>query len=846
VQKNSYLIYIGLAVGLVFSRGVVIASETPISLVPQPKQVKWSSETPVVLNTGKVSIVIGDNPTVPERYAADTLTKLVRKRFGQEWPISSENKVPEESEVLILLGQRHTNQQINHLCVKNKIEWRGGSAGHDGYLIEVLTDAKQKVVLVGGGNPRGVIYAQDTLFQLLSLEKGKLILTRASIRDWPSIPWRGRPQTHFTLYLDPGELDCYMVSRANFIDLRDGIYAFEPGTKLDKEVLSRVINEAHRRGLVVYGTVNCGVSQSRYNAVLSTFKEFIDLGADGVWISFDDKGPGQAPEEIVFKVIELARENGITGSRIAMCPPKGSYQEIETVFMRKMLAIPGMDQPLCFWTCIPSAENLAGYRRMGVRNKPSWWHNWIRLKSGFTHYESKLLHQEGKHSYSEVPALSEGWHSPKYDELTEAGKYIDAVMPWGGQGWGDYYIVPPINWWAWNPEGHDFKELRRRIYNIVYGPDLINTMISFDEQLPQLKSLFTYSWPKWEAVPFCPARLRNVKDRDKTLSLISRLEKTRSVIAQRAYRGTLLTGQNLDKYYLDAMRDELAAAKACATLPYPEYWWQEHQAKVLNAVYDGNLQLANKLTSKARKQLLDDISQIGEQLGHLSNVSGYVDWWTAMSKLDGNGWRALLANRRQDLSRRVWNYDYSTVQISTMLAEADNPPLDWGTGRWLRRNKVLATILPTEREMFWGEWMAGIYKNQENQAAVFAFKPHIYSTAGMFSELEVQVPISGNRDLLALMLFLSNVDKETIGHHYARSRWAGHRSIRLIRDDKTMWEADLGIRREQGEWFMIKLPPIPKDLTTLKLRLRVDELKDTHSAKAIAFVGPIRLIQLPE
>ncbi|UCD30323.1 MAG: hypothetical protein JSV03_07605, partial [Planctomycetota bacterium] len=265
-----------------------------------------------------------------------------------------------------------------------------------------------------------------------------------------------------------------------------------------------------------------------------------------------------------------------------------------------------------------------------------------------------------------------------------------------------------------------------------------------------------------------------------------------------------------------------------------------------NAVYDGDLKLANELTADVHERLLADVSQIGEQLGHLRNVAGYVDWWKGRAKLDGNGWRRLMANRHQDLARRVWHYDYYVVQRATMLAEANNPSLDWGTGRWVRRNKVLATFLPTEREIFWGEWMGGLFKRGGTEAAAFAFNPHIYSIPGMFSELEVRIPVSGKRDRLGLMLFLSNVDKEAIGLHYARSRWAGHRSIRLLWDDKVLWEADLGLRREQGEWFVIKLPTISADVEELKLRLRVDEIRETHSAAAIAFVGPIRLIQFPK
>ena len=69
------------------------------------------------------------------------------------------------------------------------------------------------------------------------------------VRDAPVIPWRGRPQTQVRHYLRPGELDLYVLARVNFIDLRSGIYAFQPGEKLDKADITEAIKQAHLRGI---------------------------------------------------------------------------------------------------------------------------------------------------------------------------------------------------------------------------------------------------------------------------------------------------------------------------------------------------------------------------------------------------------------------------------------------------------------------------------------------------------------------------------------------------------------------------------------------------------------------
>ena len=88
-----------------------------------------------------------------------------------------------------------------------------------------------------------------------------------------------------------------MTSRINFIDLRDGIYAFEPGAKLKTGGTA----EGHQGGP---GSRPAGLRggelrrsrRAEQDAVIALFKEFIELGANALWASFDDKGPGEDPK----------------------------------------------------------------------------------------------------------------------------------------------------------------------------------------------------------------------------------------------------------------------------------------------------------------------------------------------------------------------------------------------------------------------------------------------------------------------------------------------------------------------------------------------------------------------
>ena len=213
-----------------------------------------------------------------------------------------------------------------------------------------------------------MIYGQDTLFQLLGKRYNKLTIQAATIRDWPAIPLRGRPHPHYQYFLKPGNFDCIMSSRINFIDLRDGIYAFEPGVKLNKEELGKIVRDAKDRGLRVYAAVNTGVPKAEQEAVIATFKEFIELGADGLWASFDDKGSGEDPKGMVARILALGREHQITGDAIAVTPPKGAYQVINYKFNREVVGVPGMEQAVWYWTSVPCEEYAADGEAIGLKS----------------------------------------------------------------------------------------------------------------------------------------------------------------------------------------------------------------------------------------------------------------------------------------------------------------------------------------------------------------------------------------------------------------------------------------------------------------------------------------------
>jgi hypothetical protein len=181
-----------------------------------------------------------------------------------------------------------------------------------------------------------------------------------------------------------------------------------------------------------------------------------------------------------------------------------------------------------------------------------------------------------------------------------------------------------------------------------------------------------------------------------------------------------------------------------------------------------------------------------------------------------------------------------------MMAGLRSPPLEWGIGRWQVSNRVLATVVPSPNELFWGGWLAGLHEDHGLPAAVFAANRKAPGEPGEYAELQASVPLSGRRDRLALMIFVSSANKDLFSNTMVKYRWAGYRYMELRWQDRVLWEADLGQVPEGGDWFLVRLPRVPTDLKDLQLRLRVEDRKLSMNNYTISYVGPLRLLELPE
>ena len=129
-------------------------------LYPVPKEAKVG-ETLIQLSERPI-ILIGQEAELTEKFAAQRLQKLIKRKSNITLPIFNESEDYPQDQAIFLLGQRSNNALLNKICEQEKIKLTStmpngfGQEMSDGFIIQTLKGENKKVVIVGGSNSRGV------------------------------------------------------------------------------------------------------------------------------------------------------------------------------------------------------------------------------------------------------------------------------------------------------------------------------------------------------------------------------------------------------------------------------------------------------------------------------------------------------------------------------------------------------------------------------------------------------------------------------------------------------------------------------------------------------------------
>jgi len=838
-----------LACGVVLLGVALAEAGARCPIVPTPKVYEETGTTAELLAPGAVAIAVGAKATEPEHYAAERFQGLVSRRFGRKLPIHEETKLDPAVRQVVLLGQRSTNAWLDRLCTAGKIELSATSPGHDGFVIGVLADGERQVVLVGGSNARGVVYGQDAFFDLLRSEGGKVVFPAARVRDWPSIPWRGRPISRPEVQVRAGTFDAYVRSRLNWVDLRDGPrprrgqFGYPPGFAVNEPQVRQIVAEAHRRGFFVYATVFCGVRPEQFDPVVRKFEELIALGADGLWLSFDDPGPGQDTTGLIERVLALGKRHGMAGREIATVPPTGSYQHIETDFNRGAAAVAGFEQATWLFTRVPCEADVAAARRIGLKRLPGWWHNWPRTTGGFTHlsYGGSSLRTDGA-AYLDMPPLRVGWHTPEYEKLRRGHEQTDTVMLWGG--WPEEYVTGSLGIWAWDPARHDWERTRGAVYAYVFGPAQAEAARGFDDRLARLKSLFLL--PERSTRANWPCRLKSLESRPAALALVEEMDGLVKTLEAGSPKASMLDAERLTSLFLEPMRATVRIAKAMAEIDFPDYQYQADgvRGRMLELVRAGKREEAERMLAQVRERVLPALESIPKALPGLKGIKEYLALWREQTRGLAY-WDKVIEQRKAEATRRE---TARRKAIETMperfkqLVQRDLGGLVGAIGRPPEGTPLVevgaddwrwAADPPSWRGLF----ALGVTQVGERKLLAVAFPGRTPSQVGDFAQATAELPTPKFAGKLLVHAFINDT--------LVTDRWTRYRFMQLHVNGKLVWEEDIALSREGKEWVVADITAVAKGAERLVLRFRVVDKRSVGNYTTVTVLGPVRLCAAP-
>jgi hypothetical protein len=163
------------------------SAETPnpadqLKLIPQPKEVQMHNGSFRVKPTTRILVEFGHQ--AEDRIAAETLAEEIRDQSGLKISITGEKSDAKRKPSTIVLARLQDHGIKEFLASKGL---KADSIGDQGYLLY----SDQWHLIVAANTGQGLFYGVQTLRQLLRADGHTLICPAVSIRDWPSMEWRG-------------------------------------------------------------------------------------------------------------------------------------------------------------------------------------------------------------------------------------------------------------------------------------------------------------------------------------------------------------------------------------------------------------------------------------------------------------------------------------------------------------------------------------------------------------------------------------------------------------------------------------------------------------------------------
>lgn len=152
-----------------------------IQIIPEPKSADFTDGDFTV--TPETAIVLPDQPTADDRFAAGCLTEELHDIYGIAPRVITAGEVT-SGKGIIVIGEPSRNSVLARMCKETGLQ---PPAHEEGYAIKSCPS----FVLVAGTDTRGTFYGVQTLLQLLKPTTNGASVQGGVVNDWPTMKIRG-------------------------------------------------------------------------------------------------------------------------------------------------------------------------------------------------------------------------------------------------------------------------------------------------------------------------------------------------------------------------------------------------------------------------------------------------------------------------------------------------------------------------------------------------------------------------------------------------------------------------------------------------------------------------------
>ena len=158
-----------------------LPADHAVQIIPKPKSVEYTYGDFIV--NADTSIVLPDQPTADDKFAAECLTDELRDIYGITLGVIAAGDA-KSGQGIIVIGEPSRNSILARMC---KAAGIAPPSHEEGYAVKSCP----KFVLVAGTDTNGTFYGVQTLIQLLKPTVTGASVQGAVVHDWPALKIRG-------------------------------------------------------------------------------------------------------------------------------------------------------------------------------------------------------------------------------------------------------------------------------------------------------------------------------------------------------------------------------------------------------------------------------------------------------------------------------------------------------------------------------------------------------------------------------------------------------------------------------------------------------------------------------